>query len=283
MMKKITFLIALVAVMTQVNGQDIFLHWDFEDQTLDPIVGTGTITLVGGVEEPSSGAFPTGSGGTGTFAYSSTTYPEQGTNSGTAGFQFDLSTTGEEDIFVSFAVRGSNTASKWGEFQYSINGGSTWTTLEDNAGGYTTAWDGAYQVALPADANNVSDFAFRIVTIFEPSTNEYTPINPDNNYGTAGTLRIDDVVFTSGEPASISENSLSNFTIYPNPSTNGMITIQTQKAGILEVNIFDVLGKKVLSQKSVNQTVNVSALKSGIYLVQITNNNGTATKKLIVR
>ena len=283
MMRKITLLFALVAIMAQVNGQDTFLHWDFEDQTLNPIVGSGTITLVGGVIEPGSGAFPSGSGGGGTFAYSSTDYPEQGTNSGTAGFQFNLSAAGKENINVSFAVRGSNTASKWAIFEYSVDGGTTWATIEDNAGGFTNFWDGEYEVALPAAANNASDLAFRIVTVFEPSTSEYAPINPNNTYGTGGTLRIDDVVFTSGNIVSVNENQLNNFSIYPNPATEGRIVIQTQSAGSLEVTVFDVLGKSVLHQKLANHTLDVSSLKSGIYMVQISSNNGTATKKLIVK
>lgn len=34
-----------------------------------------------------------------------------------------------------------------------------------------------------------------------------------------------------------------------------MVVIQTQPSEMLEVSIFDVLGKKVLSQKSTNRTI----------------------------
>lgn len=65
---------------------------------------------------------------------------------------------------------------------------------------------------IPADANNISDFAFRMVTVFEPSTSEYLPIN--TSYSATGMLSIDDVVFTSRVSASVNENVLSNFTIF---------------------------------------------------------------------
>jgi hypothetical protein len=48
------------------------------------------------------------------------------------------------------------------------------------------------------------------------------------------------------------------------------------------VSIFDVLGKQVVKATTTNNVVNVSKLKGGVYILQITENEKTATKKLII-
>lgn len=81
---------------------------------------------------------------------------------------------------------------------------------------------------------------------------------------------------------SLEDNITSTFNLYPNPVRNGLVTIKTNSNQPLQVGVFDVLGKQVISKTVTNNTLNVSALKSGIYLVQVTENNVTSTKKLVV-
>jgi len=81
--------------------------------------------------------------------------------------------------------------------------------------------------------------------------------------------------------------SNNNFTIYPNPS-KGIVNIQLSSKSdtLYAIEIVDVLGKKVLSQKgnaTQQQTIEVNAIQSGIYFVEITtDSNAKATKKLII-
>ena len=49
------------------------------------------------------------------------------------------------------------------------------------------------------------------------------------------------------------------------------------------VAIYDVLGKQVLNTVVTNETVNVSGLTSGVYIVKVTEEGKTATRKLVVR
>jgi len=51
----------------------------------------------------------------------------------------------------------------------------------------------------------------------------------------------------------------------------------------LNVTVFDILGKQVKNEILTNNTLNVSNLKSGIYIVKITQNNTSVTKKLVVK
>jgi len=77
--------------------------------------------------------------------------------------------------------------------------------------------------------------------------------------------------------------SINTIQIYPNPvRSGGVITINTNNSQPFQVTVYDVLGKQVLSRTTSNNTLNISSLKAGVYLIQVTNNNKTTTKKLIV-
>ena len=72
--------------------------------------------------------------------------------------------------------------------------------------------------------------------------------------------------------------------IYPNPVTNGRFWINHQLGNSLRLKIFSIQGKQVLSRViTQNESVNVSNLKSGIYLINLTADDYKATKKLIIK
>lgn len=84
------------------------------------------------------------------------------------------------------------------------------------------------------------------------------------------------------EILSVNENGLTDLSIFPNPA-NGVVSIQTQMPGIKKIAVFDVLGKQVMNTSLSGDELNISSLKSGVYFVQVSQNNNTATKKLIIR
>jgi hypothetical protein len=146
-----------------------------------------------------------------------TGYPAQGQDSGLAGIVVSVPTTGYQNIVVKFDVRWSNTASKFLAVEYTTDGGANWTrarVLEARRGdrwhGDTDA-NGGYnslvELDLSGDANvnNNAQFAFRVVTIFDPNTGQYTaanfPNNPNATYSPNGTLRYD-LIEILGEEAS---------------------------------------------------------------------------------
>lgn len=87
------------------------------------------------------------------------------------------------------------------------------------------------------------------------------------------------------ELAPIAEHLKGNnsFTIYPNPTTN-TINLQTNYTKAYQIAVYDMAGKLLLieNSKTGNYILDVSALNSGIYLVQISTADGVSTKKLIV-
>ena len=53
--------------------------------------------------------------------------------------------------------------------------------------------------------------------------------------------------------------------------------------GVIQANVFDMLGKQVVIDTNVvDGRLNISSLNAGIYIVKLTQNNSTTTKKLII-
>ncbi|RZK68698.1 MAG: T9SS type A sorting domain-containing protein [Pedobacter sp.] len=101
-----------------------------------------------------------------------------------------------------------------------------------------------------------------------------------------GTFSIDDVAFTGNiEPliGGLKDNSIAGLSMYPNPLTGNVLNITSTANADKAVAIFDVLGKQVINTKVTNGTVNVSGLNSGVYIVKITEEGKTATRKLVIK
>ena len=169
--------------------------------------------FLGSPLDPNNANHPT----TPNWALQTTNYPAQGENPGQAGIVVSVPTTGYQNIVVKFDVRWSNTASKFIALEYTTDGGVNWTrarVLEARRGDRwhgDAADNGGYgalvELDLSADSavNNNAQFAFRVVTIFDPNTGQYTaanfPNNPNATYSPNGTLRYD-LIEILGEEAS---------------------------------------------------------------------------------
>ena len=70
--------------------------------------------------------------------------------------------------------------------------------------------------------------------------------------------------------------------VYPNPVTNGRLSIETNANATKAIAIYDVLGKQVLGTVTNENTIDVSTLQAGIYVIKITEAGKTATQKLVV-
>jgi hypothetical protein len=80
-----------------------------------------------------------------------------------------------------------------------------------------------------------------------------------------------------------SQNTITGLKMYPNPVSNGTLFIETTANAEKTVIVYDVLGKQVLSTKTSDNAVNVSSLHTGVYIVNITEEGKTATRKLVIR
>lgn len=70
-----------------------------------------------------------------------------------------------------------------------------------------------------------------------------------------------------------------SISVYPNPATD-VLNISTT-LDITTLEMFDILGKQVLSAENI-KTINVNQLNAGVYLLKITTNKGSLTKKVMI-
>ncbi|MFK7812868.1 MAG: T9SS type A sorting domain-containing protein [Maribacter sp.] len=75
----------------------------------------------------------------------------------------------------------------------------------------------------------------------------------------------------------------SSFKLYPNPATNDVVYVTTAKNGIKDIVVYDVFGEIVLTDRISSKTLSISRLVAGVYVLQLTENNETMTRKLVVK
>lgn len=148
------------------------------------------------------------------------------------------------------------------------------------------------------DANgaiSVSDDPFQPGTYIETATGEWTQLTISStapagatilrasfrNYSNSSDLYIDNVVLSDGT-ASVKDNNIAGLSVYPNPLSGNTLYVTSNNSIEKSVAIFDVLGKQVVNTTTSNGAVNVN-LNAGVYIVKITEEGKTATRKLVVR
>ena len=105
-------------------------------------------------------------------------------------------------------------------------------------------------------------------------------------YFESGNIVISDInggfFLVKAQSLGVSEEEQLEFSIYPNPAENN-ITIKSENEPITIVEIYNVLGQRVLNldfSERLSENINISSLHSGLYLVKI---NANTTKRLIVK
>lgn len=86
-----------------------------------------------------------------------------------------------------------------------------------------------------------------------------------------------------GGSLGLSDNAENQFSLYPNPASNGFVNIVSKVNGEKQVAVFDVLGKQVINTTLTGERLNIAALTSGVYIVKINQGNASITKKLVVK
>jgi bacillolysin len=196
--------------------------------------------------------------------------------------------------------------------EYSTNGGINWSTLGDATSG--TTWYnssntpnanncencvGAQWTGAGADANqiggvnsdkvnyywNMPDFGYGGAT---PQSNIIFRFNFVSDPGVTNEgVIIDNFVITGTYVLANNENSFDSFYITPNP-TNGIISLSLSTSDNVNVELFDIQGRKCFSKSYLNtntifnQEINLGQFEKGMYLINVTSNGKTATKKLII-
>jgi len=88
-------------------------------------------------------------------------------------------------------------------------------------------------------------------------------------------------VVVTASSLGVNDNNSITVAVYPNPATDSFTIDSIDE--ISSVRIYNVLGQEVLNvaPNNTSATIDISALRSGIYLTQVSTNAGSKTTKLI--
>lgn len=174
------------------------------------------------------------------------------------------------------------------EVEISTDCGATWTSVY-NKSGTTLATNSA-----PVTAQYYPDSSnWRKETVdlssYDSQTSVLLKFTGTSDYG--NNLYIDNIRIVDANSTSIDEkeNTVS-LNLFPNPS-NGLVTLNyvSNKESLVSVSIINMLGALVYSENGTNKTgvysyeLDLSNLPRGVYMVNVTANNATTTKKLIIQ
>ena len=79
--------------------------------------------------------------------------------------------------------------------------------------------------------------------------------------------------------------NIEGLSIYPNPVNNhrSFINIASKLSLIKNIEVFDVLGKRVSAAVLSGKELNISNLRKGVYILRITENNISESRKLVIK
>ncbi len=197
--------------------------------------------------------------------------------------------------------------------EYSTNGGISWSILGNSTSGTTwynsanvpnatncencvgAQWTGAggdpnLSGGVNSDKTNyswdMSEFGYGGAT---PQSNIIFRFNFVSDPGVTNEgVIIDNFVITGTPLLSNNENNFETFTISPNPS-NGNILVRLSTSEEVKVDLFDIRGRKCFnaiyenSNTFFNKEINLGQLEKGIYLINVTSDGITETKKVIIQ
>ncbi|WP_179334462.1 endonuclease [Winogradskyella costae] len=119
-----------------------------------------------------------------------------------------------------------------------------------------------------------------ITTTINVNVSPVTSLVINNNSSTSNRVMFDNLSWSCGL-LSVADYNLDNLKLHPNPVKN-MLTVDLKSDVSTSIEIFDILGKRVLKHATSKTTeLNLQNLKTGIYIIKITQGNSTVTKKLM--
>ena len=143
--------------------------------------------------------------------------------------------------------------------------------------------DGTFNVSVNGNFVGTIAYSDGVQTVSIPNINVQNNVSVviDGNSTGSNRVMFDDLSYTCYSGLSIEDFNENNVNLYPNPVKNNL-TIELKSNVDTNIEIYNILGKRVFTNL-INKTsnLNLQDLKTGIYIVKITQNNSTITKKLV--
>ncbi len=78
-------------------------------------------------------------------------------------------------------------------------------------------------------------------------------------------------------------DEIADFKLYPNPVVDDVVYITSKHNAPKTVVIYDVFGGVLLRDRMLTKALSIAQLAAGVYVIQITEENKTITRKLVVK
>ncbi|MBK9285156.1 MAG: T9SS type A sorting domain-containing protein [Sphingobacteriaceae bacterium] len=121
------------------------------------------------------------------------------------------------------------------------------------------------------------------------NSNPYSQLTENRHWFSAVTMEFAGLTICTGFQHNLS-HEVSNMDLYPNPSNgNTLLTLDLPKDEKIQIEVLNIIGqimysKEILAHSGANTyELQLSDLKSGLYLVQVNTGKSVSTKKLIIQ
>lgn len=185
------------------------------------------------------------------------------------------------------------------------NVGEILLQIQPAAGGFSSIWVG--------NCGGTSNFDITFkdgepnFACASPTVGTFGPANPMtafNGQNPSGTWNLVFVDFFAGNTGTVNEWSvelctrtttlhneefeLDNFALYPNPNKGEFsLSFDSNSGEDISVNVFDISGRLVMTQNynatsRFNENISLNNVSTGMYLIKVTDQDKTVTKKLVI-
>jgi len=134
-------------------------------------------------------------------------------------------------------------------------------------------------VQLAEYTTEVTSWAEVTLDLPNPSADYYIGFQATSGYGYGVT--IDDVCVDAA--MSVNDAQTLDVMIYPNPVEDNYVMITSPVNGLKNIEVFDINGRRVMDTVISNDTLDVSSINSGFYMIKVTIDGKTKISKLVVR
>lgn len=83
--------------------------------------------------------------------------------------------------------------------------------------------------------------------------------------------------------SNLRNDEIAGFKLYPNPVLADVVYVTTAKNYTKQVRVYDVFGELVLTDRLTTKAMDITRLSPGVYVVQVTENDKSITRKLVVK
>ncbi|SDT96292.1 Por secretion system C-terminal sorting domain-containing protein [Polaribacter sp. Hel1_33_78] len=135
---------------------------------------------------------------------------------------------------------------------------------------------GSFDLAIPEGTTPTADLTGNL----NYKINIELKQTPDQSTWLAGQYPATQINLTAST-ASVNDDFLNNVKIYPNPAQNNLFIKSENSLNISNIKITNLLGKEVFTSNLIDSKIDVSNLKTGVYILKIQSENASKNIKFI--